>query len=207
MQSIRFKFSQQLLAAAFTVATIATAQGPTHGSHDHGAMRGSMPRAGLGASATFDARGVLWTAYVDGEHVVVRKSQDFGATWSSPVRVNGSPERVESDGDAKPAIAIAKNGDAYVTWTKPLAKPYTGEIRFARSQDGGKTFTTPRRVHADGQEITHRFNAITVTRDGRIFVAWVDTRDLAAAGGKENDYAGRCDLLCGVRRSRRDVPR
>ncbi len=190
MQQIRFKFCQQLVAAAFTVSTISTAHGQMHGGHDHRAMHSGTPRTGLGASAVFDPHGVLWTAYADGEHVVVRKSPDFGATWSSPVRVNGSPERIESDGDAKPALALGKDGDVYVTWTKPLAKPYTGEIRFARSQDGGKTFTAPRRVHADGQEITHRFNAITVTREGRIFVAWVDKRDLIVAGGKEDDYAG-----------------
>jgi hypothetical protein len=68
-----------------------------------------------------------------------------------------------------------------VTFTKPLSKPYTGEIRFARSTDGGHTFSPPRRVHADPQEITHRFDAMTVTRDGRLLVAWIDKRDLPRA--------------------------
>jgi hypothetical protein len=45
-------------------------------------------------------------------------------------------------------------------------------------------------VHADRQEITHRFDAMTVTRDGRLLVAWIDKRDLPA-GGKAADYAGR----------------
>ena len=77
-----------------------------------------------------------------------------------------------------------------MTWTKPLSKPYTGEIKLVRSIDGGRTFSAPRVVHADRQEITHRFDAMTVTRDGRLVVAWIDKRDGVAAGGKASDYAG-----------------
>ena len=72
--------------------------------------------------------------------------------------------------------------EIYVTWTKPLSKPYTGDIRFARSLDGGKTFTAPVTVHTDKQEITHRFDAITVTKDGKIFLAWIDKRDQVKVG-------------------------
>ena len=57
---------------------------------------------------------------------------------------------------------------------KPLAKPYTGDIRFSRSVDGGKSFSNPVTLHTDRQEITHRFDALSVNRDGRIFVAWID---------------------------------
>jgi hypothetical protein len=96
---------------------------------------------------------------------------------------------MDGGGDAKPNIAIGPAGEIFVTFTKPLSKPYTGEIRFARSTDGGHTFSPPRRVHADRQEITHRFDAMTVTRDGRLLVAWIDKRDLPA-GGKAADYAG-----------------
>ncbi len=41
-------------------------------------------------------------------------------------------------------------------------------------------------------EITHRFDAINVNKDGRIFVAWVDKRDLEKAKlqKKEREYKG-----------------
>jgi hypothetical protein len=97
---------------------------------------------------------------------------------------------VGADGDARPKIAFGQNGAIYVTWTQPLSKPYTGFIRFARSLDGGKTFSAPLTVHADRQEITHRFDAIAVNRQGQIFVAWVDKRDGEAIKAQGGTYRG-----------------
>jgi hypothetical protein len=55
-----------------------------------------------------------------------------------------------------------------------------------------KTFELPQIVHQDKSEITHRFDAINVNKDGRIFVAWVDKRDLEKAKlqKKEKEYKG-----------------
>jgi hypothetical protein len=175
-----------LLALARVPCSLAQAYEP----HRHHAGMPMHPRAGLAASATIDMHGVLWAVYVQDQHVTVRKSVDYGAHWSPPVTVNTEREPVETDGDSKPNIAIAPTGEIYVTWTKPLAQPYTGAIRFARSLDGGKTFEAPKRVHADPRPITHRFDALTVTREGRVVVAWIDKRDMIAAGGKESDYVG-----------------
>ena len=179
------------------VATIAllalSACGPLFAHDDgdhHGAGAMARPRGPiLGATAAFDANGVLWAVHFDGPHLVVSRSNDLGRHWAAPTRVLAQPEPMDGGGDAKPNIAIGPAGEIFVTFTKPLSKPYTGEIRFARSTDGGHTFSPPRRVHADRQEITHRFDAMTVTRDGRLLVAWIDKRDLPA-GGKAADYAG-----------------
>jgi hypothetical protein len=160
--------------------------------HRHDGMHArSRPRAGLAAAAAVDAKGVLWSVHVQDGHVVLRKSDDYGATWLPPsVAVNGLPERIEIDGDSGPKIALAPTGEIYVTWTRPLAQPYTGEIRFARSTDGGRSFEAPKRVHADPRPITHRFDSLSVAHDGRVFVAWVDKRDMIAARGKKPAYAG-----------------
>jgi hypothetical protein len=144
----------------------------------------------LGASAAFDAQGVLWAAYRQDQHVIVRRSADFGTTWSEPVVANKMPEAVAAEGEARPKIAAGRNGEIYVTWTKPLSKPYTGEIRFARSTDGGKSFSEPLTVHKDRQEITHRFDALSVGDKGEVFVAWIDKRDLEAAKKNKQPYAG-----------------
>jgi hypothetical protein len=161
-----------------------------HKGHKMG-LAGKMPRLGLGASATFDSNGTLWVVSTAGDHTIVRGSRDFGKSWSHPVIVNPISEPVEADGDARPKITAGPKGNLYVTWTKPLSKPFSGEIRFSRSVDGGKSFSAPIAVHSDRQEITHRFDAVSVSRDGRVFVAWVDKRDLAKAessGGPA--YAG-----------------
>jgi hypothetical protein len=159
-----------------------------HGKHAHSEMSG--PRDELGASAAFGPSGDLWTVSKQGDHVVLRRSTDLGATWSTPLPVNATPEPIGADGDARPKIAFGPDGEIYVTWTRPLAKPYTGLIRFARSLDGGRKFDAPITVHTDRQEITHRFDALAVTRDGKIFVAWIDKRDAEAARAKGATYAG-----------------
>lgn len=146
----------------------------------HAGVGRDAARMDLAASVAFDAQGVLWSAGVSGGHVVVRRSADAGKSWSAPQPVNAVPEGIGAEGDARPKIAPGLRGEVYVTWTKPLAKPYTGDIRFARSIDGGKTFSAPITVHTDRQEITHRFDALAVTREGKVFIAWIDKRDLAA---------------------------
>ncbi|HTD90628.1 MAG TPA: sialidase family protein [Burkholderiales bacterium] len=146
-------------------------------------------RVELAASAAFDAQGVLWVVSKSGGHVMLRRSADAGKSWSAAQAVNAVPEGIGAEGDARPKIALGTRSEVYVTWTQPLSKPYSGDIRFARSIDAGKTFSVPLTVHTDRQEITHRFDALTVTRDGKLFIAWIDKRDMMAAG-KGANYQG-----------------
>lgn len=172
------------LSAMFTVPSASAA---TNAGHKH-------PRQELGTAAAFDAQGRLWIAGKEaipgGAYVVVQSSDDLGKTWSAPRRVQEVPEPLAADGEARPKLAFGKQGEMYLTYTKPLSKPYTGEIRFVRSADGGKTFSTPVTVHANRDEITHRFDSITVDREGRIYVTWIDKRDLEAAAARGEKYAG-----------------
>ena len=175
----------RILAAALFMGVVVHAAHAQHAGH-----RGHSKNQ-LGSSAVFDARGNLWAVTKEGPHVVVRRSGDLGRSWSAPRRVNDAPEAVGADGDARPKIAIGNGGELYVTWTQPLAKPYTGHIRFGRSLDLGKTFSTPVTINTDRQEITHRFDAITVTGTGKIFIAWVDKRDqVAVTKSKGGEYPG-----------------
>ena len=171
------------------------AAGAAQEQHQHPVAKGGpegmkMRTDGLGASAVFDSRGTLWAVHKDGERVVARRSEDFGRSWAAPRPVNAMPEPIGADGDARPKIAAGLKGELYVTWTKPLSKPFTGDIRFSRSVDGAKTFSPPLTVHTDRQEITHRFDSVAVNRDGRVFIAWVDKRDGEAARAKRSAYGG-----------------
>jgi hypothetical protein len=162
--------------------------------HAHGGMESSKSERTvfpeLGASAVFDTKGRLWAAHKHEGHVVVSRSVDTGKSWSQPVRLNATPEATDPGGDARPKIALGPDGEVFVTWTRALAKPYTGEIRFARSLDDGRTWSTPIVVHRHREEITHRFDAITVDRHGRIFAAWIDKRDAIAAAAAKTAYRG-----------------
>ena len=145
-----------------------------------------LPKAEFNASVAIDPDGQLWSVCKEGDHAIVRHAERPGAPWSLPVRVNLQAEGIAADGDSRPKIAVGPKGEVYVSWTRPLGKPYTGEIRFARSLDGGQTFSLPITVHVDRQEITHRFDALTITPLGEVIVVWIDKRDQerAKAGGR-----------------------
>lgn len=194
--------TRALLAAGWICLALGPLLGPLPASaqeaHEHhvGAARAPAPgRLELGTGAATDSRGRLWVAQKQGEHVVVRHSADEGASWSPPVRVNAAPEPIAAAGEAWPKIALGPAGEVYVSWTKPLPRPYTGEIRFARSVDGGASFSSPITVHQDRQEITHRFDALAVGPDGRVFVAWIDKRDQEAAKAAKRAYRGAAIYL------------
>ena len=167
------------------------AKGAADTPHAHGRMGADRSaQTELGASATFDARGTLWAVHKVSRHIAVSRSEDAGHTWQNPVLVTSTPEPTDAGGDARLKIAPGPAGEIYLTWTKPLAKPYTGEIRYSRSLDGGRSFSVPAVVHRDRQEITHRFDTLAVNSRGQVFVVWIDKRDLAAAGDDVEAYAG-----------------
>jgi len=123
--------------------------------------------AQLATSAVFDAQGRLWVAYARDGHVYVARSDDAGRSFAPELRVNEVPEAIAADGESRPKLAFAADGGVLVAWTRPLAKPYTGEIRFARAADG-RNFAPPFTVHRDRAEITHRFESMVVAGDGRV---------------------------------------
>jgi hypothetical protein len=111
----------------------------------------------------------------------VRDSADDGRSWSAP-RALAADERISADGENRPKIAFGPGGVVVISYTQPLAKPYTGAIRMLRSTDGGAHFGAPFTVHADRQLITHRFEAIGFDARGTLNVLWIDKRDLEAQG-------------------------
>lgn len=146
--------------------------------------------SGLAISLTTDADGRIWQARARKGQVWVSFSEDAGQHFSPEVAVNATPMKVAADAEARPKIAAASNGHLYLSWTESLKKPFAGYIWFARSIDGGKSFETPYIVHQDRAEITHRYDALHVTADDVITVAWVDKRDLLAAKAAGKPYDG-----------------
>ncbi len=148
----------------------------------------------VGTSAAVDGDGRVWVAYAqpagNQSQVVLQRSDDGGAGWLSPVRVNAAPEPVAAEGESRPKLALGPGGEIYVSWTSPTSAKFTGDIRFARSLDGGKTWSAPTVVHHDRQLITHRFESLIVDPNGRLWVAWVDKRDLKVAEEAGRPYRG-----------------
>ncbi|WP_298620702.1 exo-alpha-sialidase [uncultured Zoogloea sp.] len=147
-------------------------------------------RAELATAAAFGPDGQLYAVSKNGGHLQLIRSHDDGNHWSAPLRVNAQPEPIAADGDSQPRIAFNRDGDLLVSWTKPLPRPYTGEIRLARLPVGAAAFDAPITVHHDRAEITHRFQNILAGPDGRITAVWIDKRDQEAAKAKREPYRG-----------------
>ncbi len=141
-------------------------------------------------SATFDHNNQLWVAFVADKHVYVSRSQDQGNTFSDPVQVNAVAEDAEFNGENRPKIIVADNGTVLLSWTTKTSNRFTGEIRFSRSTDGGRSFEPPRTVNDDGLAIGHRFDSLFLTDTGKLYVIWIDKRDLEASLARSEDYPG-----------------
>ena len=151
---------------------------------------GPSPAHGAFPSGAFDDSGILWVTWVEGEHVVVASSPDQGRSFRPAVRVTREPEDIDANGDARPKVAIGATGEVYIAWTRRGTRPFTGDIRFARSVDGGRRFSPPRTINDDTLPTGHRFESIDVNDRGEIFMVWIDKRDLEASLAADEAYVG-----------------
>src|SRR3569833_1801509 len=144
----------------------------------------------LAVAVQFDAAGRLWRARVQDGHVLVDRSDDGGASFGTAVFVFPVVVLIAADGDARPKLAVAPDGALYVTYTQLLNKLFSGDIRFSRSLDGGNSFSAPVTINGNRDIIGHRFDALAVGGDGKVYIAWLDKRDEAAARQRGESYIG-----------------
>ncbi|HMV50745.1 MAG TPA: sialidase family protein, partial [Blastocatellia bacterium] len=110
-------------------------------------------------------------------NVMLRHSAD-GKVFSAPVRVNDRESDATVRNENPPKVAVAPNGDVYVCWANERGR-WKGNIRFARSTDGGKSFSPAITLNSDGdaEPAGHAFQSLAVDAKGKIFVAWIDERN------------------------------
>jgi len=148
------------------------------------------PNCGLTPTPAFDREGKLWLVFVQNNHLYLTHSDDLGSTFAPPIAVNRVPEAIYHDGENRPKIAFGPQNEIYISWSQKTPGRFSGHIRFARSLDGAKHFDDPLTVNDDLAPISHRFESMAVDSEGRIYISWVDKRDLAAAKKAGQDYAG-----------------
>jgi hypothetical protein len=109
------------------------------------------------------------------------RSADSGATWSPPAAVTPPGEAVHPHGEASPRLLVDVDGRLALVWTTSVEVPGrqwpASEIRFARSLDGGRSWSAPVTINDDttGAPGSHSFHGATVN-DGTIVIAWLDER-------------------------------
>jgi hypothetical protein len=167
---------QRILVIGLILIATAMALAQTH---QHGATAASDGQ--YNPFIVSGNRGDFYLAYVERANsvsdVMLRRSSD-GVKFSTPVRVNDRAGDATVRNENPPKVAVGARGEVYVCWANERGK-WKGDIRFARSTDGGKTFSPAITINSDGagEPAGHAFQSIAVDRRGRVYVAWIDERN------------------------------
>ncbi|MEO8992394.1 MAG: sialidase family protein [Nitrosospira sp.] len=173
-----------------SVSTTALASQPDSANGEQGHSMSHAPKAMLAVGATLDENGRLWIARVENQRLLVSWSDDEGKNFSTPVAVTPEPETIAADGESRPKIAVTRDGTVLLTWVQSLPQKYAGNVRFARSTDSGKSFSSPITLNDDGRITAHRFDSMAIDGNGRVVIAWLDARDRDAAKEKGENFTG-----------------
>ena len=149
-------------------------------------------QATLATGAAFAPDGSIAIVGVDSGKLFMQRRLSNGE-WTERRLLGIGDDIVATNGDNRPKIAFGPASEVAISYTRPLAKPYTGEIRMLRSQDGGQNFSSTFTVHQDRQVITHRFDAIQFDARGDLYTFWIDKRDAEQARQGAKDDASTYD--------------
>ncbi len=159
--------------------------------HQHGAEAACDEpnlRCATKVTPAFAADGTLWLAWMAGGKISVASSRDAGKSFSAPVQA--TPERLNLDWgpDARPKIAIDRNGNIALAFSIFRDKAFNGQVLTTRSGDGGKSFAGIRPITASNE--SQRFEAIGFDGNGDLFAAWLDKRNRVPAREAGRKYEG-----------------
>jgi hypothetical protein len=173
---------------------LASGLGPTLAqmSHDHHAAAAACAEPALAcaskATPTFAPDGSLWLAWAAAGKVSVARSLDLGRSFSPPVAVTPEPRELDWGPDARPKLAVDRDGRVFVAFGVFKDKAFNGQVFYTRSLDSGRSFAPPVPITADQE--SQRFEAIALDADGSLFAAWLDKRNRVPAKARNESYVG-----------------
>lgn len=175
---------QPLTTLVLVLLTFASVPARAQMSHEHKAAA-TCTDLGLACAAnvtpTFAADGTLWIVARTSDRVFVTKSEDRGKSFSEPVLVTPQPMTLDTGPDSRPKIVVDLEGRVVVAFAT-RDKTFKGRVFVSRSSDKGTSFSPPEPITASDE--SQRFETIALDADGRIFAAWIDKRNHAAAKEK-----------------------
>ncbi|HJU56306.1 MAG TPA: sialidase family protein [Pyrinomonadaceae bacterium] len=141
------------------------------------------------------ADGTIYVAWVEHREnkeadVMLAHVDRDGQAKGSPVRVNPNTGEATAWRGDPPTVAVAPDGTIYVGWTARIAdvQGHANDLYLSASRDAGKTFGPPVKVNDDGKKVTHAMHSLAVGADGRVYVVWLDERNVVmpppGKGGK-----------------------
>jgi hypothetical protein len=114
--------------------------------------------------------------------VMLARFKTDGQMITAPVRVNPQPGTATAWRGDPPTIAIAPDKTLFVGWTARVEADsgHATEIYVSASRDQGQSFEAPVRVNDDLKPGDHGMHSLAIGNDGRIYVAWLDERNVVA---------------------------
>lgn len=119
--------------------------------------------------------------------VMFERFNGDGQSLGAAIRVNPQAGQATAWRGDQPTIAAAADGTIYVGWTgrADAASGSSPDIYLSASRDAGKSFDPPLKVNDDPKPTDHGMHSLAVASDGRVYVAWLDERNVAAAPAKD----------------------
>jgi hypothetical protein len=128
----------------------------------------------------------VWTATKEATtNVYLATSDDGGATFSEPSRVNDQDGDASANNEQPPRVIISGSGSTRsltVIWSKRNEGPQKTRrdiIRMSRSIDGGRTFAPAKLAHNPDLSGARGWESLAVGSDGTAHAVWLDGRDAA----------------------------
>jgi hypothetical protein len=112
-----------------------------------------------------------WRSVLDGNQrdVVVARSADYGATWTTPRRVHADGWKIDACPHAGPSIQLDSAGALHVLWW--TGAPDAAGVFYAVSRDSARTFSTPIAVSAQRAPMPSHVQ-LALGRRGAVLAAW-----------------------------------
>jgi hypothetical protein len=136
----------------------------------------------------------VWTTSKEGAgNVYLALSNDGGATFTAPRRVNDQEGDATANNEQPPRVVMTGSASARiitVVWSKRneegTQRARRDAVRMARSTDGGRTFSPARVTHDPAVSGARGWESLAVGPNGFVHAVWLDGRD---AGRKMAEHA------------------
>jgi hypothetical protein len=161
------------------------------GSDSEGDFLPQVATDGLGIwVAVWDSKDTLGGTLGNDRDVLVARSTDSGATWSDPVPLHGNASS-DTGQDSNPQIATDGLGSWVAVWVSTNSFGDTlamdEDLVFARSTDGGVTWSAPEALNSNADRNTRTDDEPRLATNGQ--GTWVTVwQSKEGSGGLDNDY-------------------
>ena len=140
------------------------------------------------ALAIDPSTGDLVVSWIEGDGhtwaLYAARAEKPGA-WTAPVQVAGGaahPDEVHPHGESSPRLVVGRADHLALVWPNSIKvegrKWPAAMMRFSRSENGGRTWSTPVTLNDDTTRapVSHQFHGAALVGDSGLAVAWLDER-------------------------------